>query len=49
MTHLYALLEVVQEVCTPIQQDRRDIEQLKIMQQDVVVNPVTGFRKVNET
>ena len=39
----------MQEVCTPIQQERRDFGKLKFMRQDVVVSPVKGFRKVDET
>ena len=50
MTHLRALLAVVQDVCTPIQQIRRNVvKNFKLMQQDVVAHPVKRFRRVDET
>ena len=45
MTHLQVLLAILQEVCSPIQQDSRDVEKLKFMQQDGVVNPVKALEK----
>lgn len=45
MIHLQVLLAILLEVCTQNQQDRRDVEKLKFMQQDVVVNPVKALEK----
>ncbi|KAK2570691.1 hypothetical protein P5673_004379 [Acropora cervicornis] len=45
MIDLQVLLAILLEVCTPNKQDKRDVEKLKFMQQDVVVNPAKALEK----